>query len=162
MFSVPNDKPEAEITNPGGPSEVSAGMPDIPSTIAPDTVESEETSDVPAEVSAEALPPTPPQSDLPDETSPDNTAVVANEDNACALPVEEENACALPPDVEPAEDTVTSTSADPEIVEATQQRRAALPYTFHFITGNNIKLCSSSNILHKTVNCFIFYSQHID
>uniref|UniRef100_S4NTB3 Neuralized n=1 Tax=Pararge aegeria TaxID=116150 RepID=S4NTB3_9NEOP len=35
-------------------------------------------------------------------------------------------------------------------VSETRRRRAALPYTFHYIHGGNIKLCSSDTVAMRT------------
>lgn len=122
-------------------------MADLPVPSAPVMVESDETSDVPDVPAVEDIPdtpPTPPQTALPDdESSPESSPVVSDEENACALPLEEAS------DIKPLDDAVPSTSATPAgMIEVVRQRRAALPYTFHFMTGNNIRLCSSGNMLY--------------
>lgn len=100
----------------------------MPEQTAPVMLESDETSEI-VEEQCEA-PPTPPQSDLPDDNVQlDPEITDSPEENVCAMP---ETPVSMPD-----EDILL-----PKVSEVQKNCRTR-PYTFHFVTGHNIRLCSS-------------------
>ncbi|KOB72163.1 putative Neuralized, partial [Operophtera brumata] len=92
-------------------TDIIIDVTDKPST-APEMVESDETCEVPAVEEPDETLPTPPQSELPDETSPQETP------DPGAVPEGQDAQCAVPPGGgEPPEDVEASTSGTPRVVE---------------------------------------------